>query len=245
VGDDLQDHIDYVVSYETGGDVFHGLSLAGQWRGFKALLEWRRSRSGWLTSPLAEAGGFARTRPDVEVPDVQFHFVPAPLEDHGRTKVRRIGFSCHVCVLRPESRGTVRLASPDPRRAPLIDPRFLSDARDLAVLLAGVKMTKRICEAPPLAAHGGRDRHTAGIDDDAGLVAAIRARADTVYHPVGTARMGTDAGAVVDPTLRAIGLDNLWIADASVMPRLVSGNTNAPTIMIGERAADFVRAALG
>ncbi len=245
VGSDLQDHIDYVAGYETGGALFHGMSLAGQWRGFKAMLQWRRDRSGWLTSPLAEAGGFAKTRPDVDVPDVQFHFVPALLEDHGRTKVRQIGFSCHVCVLRPESRGTVRLASPRAKDAPLIDPQFLSDDRDMAVLLAGVKLMRRICEAPPLSGHKGRDRHTAGIDDDLRLEAAIRARADTVYHPVGTARMGSDPDAVCSPTLKVNGLDGLWIADASVMPRLVSGNTNAPSIMIGERAADFVRAELG
>lgn len=244
IGADLQDHIDYVAGYETGGDVFHGMSIKGQWRGFKAMLEWRRTRSGWMTSPLAEAGGFAKTRPDLELPDVQFHFVPALLEDHGRTKVRKIGFSCHVCVLRPESRGTVRLASPDPRKAPLIDPQFLSDPRDLAVLRAGVKLMRRICEAPPLARYGGRDRHTAGIEEDAALDEIIRARADTVYHPVGTARMGSDADAAVDPTLKARGLENLWIADASVMPRLVSGNTNAPSIMIGERAADFITGTL-
>lgn len=242
VGADLQDHIDYVAGYETGGDLFHSMSLKGQWRGFKALMQWKKDRTGWMTSPLAEAGGFARTRPDVEVPDVQFHFVPAVLEDHGRTKVRVGGFSCHVCVLRPESRGTVRLASPRAGDAPLIDPAFLSDDRDLEVLKAGVRLMERICEAPPLTRHGGRKRHIA--ESDAALEALIRSRADTVYHPVGTCRMGSDADAVVDPTLKAKGIEGLWIADASVMPRLVSGNTNAPSIMIGERAGDFVKAAL-
>jgi len=245
VGSDLQDHIDYVAGYETGGATFHGMSLKGQWRAFLAMLEWRKTRSGWLTSPLAEAGGFAKTTPDVAVPDVQFHFVPALLEDHGRTKVRQIGFSCHVCVLRPESRGTVRLASPRADVAPLIDPAFLSDQRDMEVLKRGVRLMQRICESPPLTAHGGRDRHTAGVSDDATFERIIRDRADTVYHPVGTARMGSDADAVCTPQLKVIGVDGLWIADASVMPRLVSGNTNAPTIMIGERCAEFVSAALG
>ena len=245
VGSDLQDHIDYVAGYETGGALFHGMSLAGQWRGFKAMLEWRKSRSGWLTSPLAEAGGFAKTRPDVEIPDVQFHFVPALLEDHGRTTVRQIGFSCHVCVLRPESRGTVRLASPRAKDPPLIDPNFLDAEADVQTLLAGSKLMRRILESPPLSAHGGRDRHTAGITDDAALIEIIRNRADTVYHPVGTARMGSDDAAVCDPELRVRGIEGLYVADASVMPRLVSGNTNAPSIMIGERAADFVRSHLG
>ena len=244
VGSDLQDHIDYVGGYETGGSLFHSMSLKGQWRGFKAMLEWRKSRSGWLTSPLAEAGGFAKTRPDLAIPDVQFHFVPAVLEDHGRTKVRVAGYSCHVCVLRPESRGTVRLRSPDARHAPLIDPNFLADDRDMAVLLAGAKLMRRICSAPPLTRHYPRVRHNGDTEDDAALEALIRNRADTVYHPVGTARMGSDAAAVCDPTLRVNGVDGLWIADASVMPRLISGNTNAPSIMIGERAADFVKAAL-
>jgi choline dehydrogenase-like flavoprotein len=240
VGSGLQDHIDYVSGYETGGDLFHGMSLKGQWRGFKAMREWRKSRSGWLTSPLAEAGGFAKTRPDVPMPDVQFHFVPALLEDHGRTKVKQIGFSCHVCVLRPESRGTVRLASPRAKDAPLIDPNFLSADADVQTLLGGVKLMRRILESAPLTRHNGRDRHTHGITDDAALIDIIRNRADTVYHPVGTARMGSDNDAVVDPQLRVRGVGGLYVADASVMPRLVSGNTNAPSIMIGERCADFV-----
>jgi choline dehydrogenase-like flavoprotein len=244
VGSDLQDHIDYVAGYETGGDTFHGMSLKGQWRGFMALLEWRKHKSGWLTSPLAEAGGFAKTRPDVAIPDVQFHFVPAVLEDHGRTKVRVHGFSCHVCVLRPESRGTVRLQSARMADVPLIDPQFLADDRDVETLLAGVKLTRRICEAPPLSGHNGTERHTRGVEDDATLIKTIRNRADTVYHPVGTARMGSDADSVVDPQLRVRGVEGLYIADASIMPRLISGNTNAPSQMIGERAADFVTADL-
>jgi choline dehydrogenase-like flavoprotein len=172
------------------------------------------------------------------------HFVPVVLEDHGRAKVKRHGFSCHVCVLRPESAGTVRLASIDAGAAPLIDPGFLSDRRDVELLKKGVRAMYRILEAPPLANHKGRDRYPIDLADDEALERLIRARADTIYHPVGTARMGSDEMAVCDPRLRVRGVEGLYVADASIMPKLVSGNTNAPSIMIGERCADFVRADL-
>ena len=245
VGADLQDHIDYVASWETRSTDPLGDSPAGTWRMVKAIFEHRTKRTGIMTTCFAESGGFWKSRPDVPAPDVQYHFVPAMLEDHGRSKVKGHGFSCHACVLRPESRGTVKLASADAGAAPLIDPGFLTDARDMATLRAGVRMMHRIVAAPPLADYGGVDRHPVNLDDDAALDELIRSRADTVYHPVGTCRMGSDSDAVVDPTLKANGVDGLWVADASIMPRLVSGNTNAPSIMIGERAADFVKAALG
>jgi choline dehydrogenase-like flavoprotein len=146
--------------------------------------------------------------------------------------------------LRPESRGTVQLNSPDAADAPRIDPNFLSDERDMAVMRGGVRLSHRIAESGPLAEYEPKDRHAIDLDDDAALDELIRNRADTVYHPVGTCRMGADDAAVVDLALKARGVDGLWIADASIMPKIVSGNTNAPSIMIGERCADFVKAAL-
>ncbi len=244
VGEDLQDHIDYVSSWETASKDFIGDSLAGTWRMALAVLEHRIRRTGIMTTCFAEAGGFWRTDPAAPAPDVQYHFVPAMLEDHGRANVKGHGFSLHTCVLRPESRGTVRLASPDPAAALLIDPNFLDDVRDIATLRAGVRLAHRIVDAPPLSDYAPQDRYPIDLADDAALDAQIRARADTVYHPVGTCRMGPDDADVVDPTLALRGIDRLWVADASVMPRLVSGNTNAPSIMIGERAAEFVAAAL-
>mgnify|MGYP000039876078 FL=1 len=244
VGEDLQDHIDYVHGWKTESKDFVGDSLAGAWKMLKAIAEHRMKRTGMMTTPFAEGGGFWRSQPDLPAADIQYHFVPAMLEDHGREKVSGHGFSIHACVLRPESRGTVRLSSADPAAAPLIDPNFLSDDRDIATLRRGVRLMHRIVEVAPLANYNPENRHPVDLDDDAALDQLIRNRADTVYHPVGTCRMGGDAGSVVDPTLKARGLDGLWVADASIMPRLVSGNTNAPSIMIGERAAEFVKAAL-
>lgn len=245
VGTNLQDHIDYVAAFEVPGRYFLGQSFVGNLSMLGQLWRWLRKREGVLTSPFAEAGGFITVMPDSPIPDVQFHFVPIPLEDHGRTAVKAHGFSCHVCVLRPESHGTVRLASADVRDAPLIDPAFLTDDRDMAVLKAGVRAMYRILQSPPLDRHGAKDRYPIDLQDDDALDRLIRARADTVYHPVGTARMGSDADAVCDPKLRVRGVEGLYVADASIMPKLVSGNTNAPSIMIGERCADFVTADLG
>ncbi len=244
VGSDLQDHPDFVAAFNTKSRIFIGQTLGGTWNAIKALWQHRLHRTGPMTTPYAEAGGFWRSSPDLPAPDIQYHFVPAPLEDHGREMVMAHGFSCHACVLRPYSRGTVRLASIDAACAPLIDPAFLSDDRDMASLRTGVRQMYRILSAPPLADFAPQDRHRVDLDDDAALDDMIRSRADTVYHPVGTCRMGADNDAVVDPRLKYRGLDGLYIADASIMPRLISGNTNAAAIMIGERCADFVGADL-
>ena len=244
VGANLQDHVDYVAAFETAGTGFVGNSFRGTAKMAGAMLNWLQGRRGMMTTPFAEGGAFLTVTPDAPAPDVQLHFVIAALEDHGRVKVPGHGFSCHACVLRPESHGTVRLASGDARAMPLIDPAYFSDARDMDVMKRGVRAMYRILRAPELNKHGGVDRYPIDLDDDDALERLIRARADTVYHPVGTARMGSDEMAVCDPRLRVRGVTGLYVADASVMPRLVSGNTNAPTMMIGERCADFVAADL-
>jgi choline dehydrogenase-like flavoprotein len=245
VGGNLQDHVDYSVAYETDDTRFLGQSLAGLFNSAKAVIEWFLKRRGAMTSNYAESGGFVTIDPAAPAPDIQFHFFPVALEDHGRTVVKAHGYSGHVCVLRPESTGTVRLASADAKDAPLIDPAFLSDPRDMALLKKGVKLLYRIMESPPLTQYRGRDRHPIDLEDDAALEQLIRNRADTIYHAVGTARMGSDPDAVCDPKLRVRGVEGLYVADASIMPKLISGNTNAPSIMIGERCADFVLGDLG
>ena len=241
VGTNLQDHLDYTASFESDAAGLFGNSLKGSIAGLSGMWRWFRSRSGQMTTPFAESGAFLTIDRDAPAPDIQLHFVIAMVEDHGRARVPGHGYSCHACVLRPASTGTVRLDDGDAATMPLIDPAFLSDPRDLDLLKRGVRAMYRILDAPPMRALNGRDRYPLDRDDDAALERLIRARADTIYHPVGTARMGSDADAVCDPRLRVRGIDGLSIADASIMPRLIGGNTNAPTIMIGERAADFLK----
>jgi choline dehydrogenase-like flavoprotein len=144
-------------------------------------------------------------------------------------------------VLRPRSRGSVELASPDPLVAPRIDPGFFADPADLEDMVAGFKITRRLLQAPSLARWLGRDLFTAGIDDDEAIRDVLRRRCDTVYHPVGSCRMGSDSASVVDPELRVRGVEGLRVIDASVMPSLIGGNTNAPTVMIAEKAVDLLR----
>jgi choline dehydrogenase-like flavoprotein len=245
VGRNLHDHVDVVqvVDAPQLKDLF-GLSAAGLVRVLKGIFEWRNFRSGMLTTNFAEAGGFIKSDPGEARPDLQLHFVVGKLVDHGRKTVFGHGYSCHVCLLRPQSRGSVQLASRDPAAAPLIDPNFLGDADDLQRLVRGFKIMRRILSQSALAGYGGRELPaSAGAKSDEQIEAFIRSRADTIYHPAGSCRMGNGALDVVDAKLQVHGVAGLRVVDASIMPRLVSGNTNAPTIMIAEKAADMIKAA--
>lgn len=248
VGQNLQDHLDVIIGKPVASWDLYGYSLRGVARMAGEVMRYRWRRTGMLASPVAEAGAFVKTRPNLTAPDLQLHFAPALLGNSNVLRSSRPGhgYSCHACVLRPESRGTVHLQSPDMRAAPLIDPRFLSAPSDLEGMVAGVKLMRRIFAQSALADAGGDDPLTAvlgsGDGDDAAIRDFVRSHADTIYHPVGTCKMGIDALAVVDPQLRVHGVDGLRVVDASIMPTLIGGNTNAPTIMIAERAADLLRA---
>ena len=244
VGANLQDHIDYVFSYRTGSfsDTL-GVSLPGTMRLLKGVSQWQRKRQGMMTSSVAEAGAFLHSRNGLHAPDLQLVFVQGIVDDHARKQHLGHGFSCHVTVLRPKARGTVMVASPDPTQAPLIDPRFLSERDDLELLMTGADLQRRILDAAAFDGVRGKPLYALDQSDRKALERDIRSRADTQYHPVGTCKMGSDVMAVVDAQLRVHGVQGLRVADASIMPTLVSGNTNAPTVMIGEKAADLIRAA--
>ena len=245
VGRHLHDHPDIVQVFDAPHlkDLF-GLSLAGIWRVLQGVFEWRRARSGMLTTNFAEAGGFIRSDPREPIPDLQLHFVIGKLIDHGRKTVFGHGYSCHVCLLRPKSRGRVSLVSADPTAAPRIDPNFLAERDDLERLVRGFKLMRTILSQRALAGYAGRELEaSARAQSDEQIEAFIRSRADTIYHPVGSCRMGPGPLDVVDAQLRVHGMAALRVVDASIMPSIVGGNTNAPTIMIAEKASDLIKAA--
>ena len=241
VGANLQDHADCIIARRLGDLRLFGNSPAGLLRLWRAWGEYRRQRTGLLTTNFAESGGFFRTRPGLQRPDAQWHFVMALVDDHGRRRHFGHGFSLHACVLRPKSRGTVRLSSRDPLAPPRIDPAFLTHPEDVATLSAAYRHTALLLRTHALAPHAGRPLvPEPDCDDDAAIERFLRRRTDTIYHPVGTCRMGSDPASVLDPQLRVRNVQALRVIDASVMPTLVGGNTNAPTVMIAEKAVELI-----
>jgi len=244
VGKNLQDHIDYVVSYRsTNPYTTFGLSLRGALDVMRETWRWIRYRCGKITSSFAESGAFFNSDPSQQRANLQLIFVIGLVDDHARKLHLGHGYSCHLTLLRPKSRGTVKLRSSNPLDPPLIDPAFLAEPDDLNELLEGAKTMHQILKSGAMSSVRGALLYPIDTDSERDIKRDIRARADTQYHPVGTCKMGpaSDTSAVVDSELRVHGIESLRVVDASIMPTLVSGNTNAPTIMIAERAADLIR----
>ena len=242
VGGNYHDHVASPMHVETDDTTSYGLSLKALPRDIAHLFQYLFTRKGPLAGNVFESVAFLRTDPSLDRPDVQFVFQPAK-----RLTVKNVpfpvghGYAISPVALYPESRGTLRLASPDPSAAPLIDPRLLSEPGDIQPLIRALRISRQVFESEAFARFDGIEIAPGPqVESEAEFDSYIRETGYTVHHPVGTCKMGTDDMAVVDPQLRVRGIDGLRVADASVMPKLIGGNTNAPSVMIGERCADFV-----
>jgi choline dehydrogenase len=241
VGQNLQDHLSVFINYECTEPI----SLANAATA-AALLEYQHFRKGPLSSNVGEAGGYVKTRPELPLPDLQFFFGPTWFIEHGFVQPEGHGFTFVPTLLLPESRGSVRLRSRDPQEHPLIQPNYLASEADLETLVTGVKIIRPLADTKAFAPFVGKEFEPGSqVQSDDDIRAFIRNRAETLYHPVGTCKMGVDPMAVVDPRLRVHGTQGLRVADASIMPLITNGNTNAPSIMVGEKAADLLKTTNG
>lgn len=244
VGQNLQDHLDAILQHRTDVAAGYGLAFRAVPGYIKAAFHYVFGRKGMLSSNVAEAGGFDKTAYAGETEDIQYHFLPAILHDHGRKTVAGYGYGLHICHLYPESRGEIRLRSANPADLAVIDPQFLTHENDKKVMIDAVKKGRKILGSPEFDQYSSTEVHPgkeAQSDED--ILTFIRQRAETIYHPVGTCKMGAvdDETTVVDSELRVKGVEGLRVVDASVMPTLIGGNTNAPTIMIAEKIADTMK----
>ncbi|MEO8409898.1 MAG: choline dehydrogenase [Propionivibrio sp.] len=245
VGQNLQDHLDVILVQACRLPVSYGITWRNVLRGGVELYRYLVAGRGLFTTNGAEGCAVARSSPEEVLPDLQFHFSPGKLRKHA-LDLRFLcgeGYSLHVCNLRPQSRGEIRLASADPLAPPLIHANYLTHPDDLQHMVAGVKLARRILAAPAFAPYRGVEiAPGAEVRSDDDIRRFISAHAETIYHPAGTCRMGSDALAVVDASLCVHGIDALRVVDAAIMPTLIGGNTNAPTVMIAEKAADMIKA---
>lgn len=240
VGRNLQDHLQARLVFKCHGATLNDevRSLAGRLR---IAVQYALTRGGPMAMAASLATGFLRTRPDVATPDIQFHIQPWSADSPGEGVHPFSAFTASVCQLRPESRGEIRLTGPTAADRPAIHPNYLATPTDCATMVAGVGITRRIAAEAPLRDSIAEEfRPGPAVQGDAAVLDWVRSSATTIYHPTGTCRMGTDEGAVVDPRLRVRGVEGLRVADCAIMPEIVSGNTNAPAIMIGEKASDMI-----
>ncbi len=246
VGKNMQDHLDITV-YAHLKDPISYMRYKAPHRAIVELSKWFLKKPGVMSDCVTPVGAFLKTDPALERPDIQFHIILAmAAKPHGFEDPTEHGFGIHMCQLRPHSRGTIGLASDDPMAPAKIDPNYLASAEDLRVMREGVKLVRTMMRQPALSAYIEKEAQPwadINVDDEEAIEQAIRAHAETIYHPVGTCAMGPldNSNSVVDPELKVIGLSGLRVADASVMPRLIGGNTNAPTIMIAEKCADLIK----
>ena len=243
VGENLQDHLQARVIFRCTQPITTNDTLKSWWRTMAMGMNYVLTRTGPMAVGINQGGMFARTDPALARPNVQFHLATLSSDMAGSPVHTFSGFTMSVCQLNPESRGHIRPKSPDPLAAPAIQPNYLSTPHDRATIVAGIRLARRLAATralTPYVAGEYRPGPQAVSDDD--LLEFARSRGATIFHPAGTCKMGpaTDALAVVDPQLRVHGLEGLRVVDCSVMPTLVSGNTNAPVIMIAEKAADMI-----
>lgn len=240
VGGNLQDHLDISIQYSCTQPITLYRSDAPLKAMITALKYFAFKRGQGISNHLS-AGAFLKSRDGLEAPDLQLHFIPALLFDHARVPAEEHGMMVHLCLLRPESQGTIRLKSANPLDHPAIDPKYGEVKSDIDAMVHGIKLTRDIFQAAPFDPYRGREIWPGpGATDNAGLESFIRQKSETIYHPVGTCKMGSDNLAVVDAELKVHGIEGLRVVDASIMPTLIGGNTNAPTIMIAEKASDMI-----
>jgi choline dehydrogenase-like flavoprotein len=240
VGKNLQDHLITSVQHRTESRVPYGITLDKLPWVASQVLQYIFLRRGMLTNPMLHVAGFVRTEQTLDRPDIQFLLLPANRSPGGTTGIGH-GYGLSVMLLRPKSRGTVSIADRDPSSAPLIDPHFLEDPADMDLLMRGLKLGRRILAAPAWdSVRGPETAPGVDVQSDEEIRSYFRRSCSTAFHPVGTCKMGKDAMAVVDPQLRVHGIGGLRVADASIMPTLIGGNTAAPAMMIGEKASDMI-----
>lgn len=244
VGENLHDHLTVVPLYKAKySKGTFGISAGGAFNIAKGCVDWFVKREGQLTSNFAESHAFIKLFSDSKVPDVQLEFVIGLVDDHSRKLHLGHGYSIHCSIMHPKSRGTIRLADANPLSAPLIDPNYLSHPDDLNVMLAGLKKTLQIMQSEAFDVIRGNMVYPLDVNNNEQLIEYIRQTAETEYHPVGTCKMGQDAMAVVNSQLQVHGVKNLRVVDASIMPHIITGNTNAGVIAIAEKAADLIKLA--